>query len=89
MTCTLDLYTDYLVSSTGPTTATGLSRLLDGALSHDHITRWLSSTVLGSPALWRQAKPLIRHAEGGQHVYAAGASSEYLMLRSRWGALAV
>jgi len=63
MTCTLDLYTDYLVSSTGPTTATGLSRLLDGALSHDHITRWLSSTSLGSPALWRQAKPLIRQAE--------------------------
>jgi hypothetical protein len=62
-TCTLDLYTDYLVSSTGPTTATGLSRLLDGALSHDHITRWLSSTSLGSPALWRQAKPLIRQAE--------------------------
>jgi len=63
MTCTLDLYTDYLVSSTGPTTATGLSRLLDGALSHDQITRWLSSTTLGSPALWRQAKPLIRQAE--------------------------
>ena len=63
MTCTLDLYTDYLVSSTGSTTATGLSRLLDGALSHDHITRWLSSTSLGSPALWRQAKPLIRQAE--------------------------
>src|SRR4028119_1171253 len=63
MTCTLDLYTDYWVSSTGPTTATGLSRLLDGALSHDHITRWLSSTSLGSPALWRQAKPLIRQAE--------------------------
>ncbi len=63
MTCTLDLYTDYLVSSTGPTTATGLSRLLDGALSHDRITRWLSCTVLGSPALWRQAKPLIRQAE--------------------------
>jgi len=35
----LDLYTDYLLSSTGPTTATGLLRLLDGALSHDHITR--------------------------------------------------
>ena len=44
MTCTLDLYTDYLLSSTGPTTTMGLSRLLDGALSHDHITRWLSST---------------------------------------------
>jgi len=63
MTCPLDLYTDYLVSSTGPTTATGLSRLLDGALSHDQIPRWLRSTSLGSPALWRQAKSLIRQAE--------------------------
>lgn len=63
LTCTLDLYTDYLLSSTGPTTATGLSRLLDGALSHDHITRWLSRARWGSADLWRQAKPLIRQAE--------------------------
>ena len=63
MTCTLDLYTDYLLSSTGPTTATGLSRLLDGALSHDHITRWLSQTTYGPADIWRQAKPLIRQAE--------------------------
>ncbi len=63
MICTLDLYTDYLLSSTGPTTATGLSRRLDGALSHDHITRWLGSAQWGSAALWRQAKPLIRQAE--------------------------
>jgi hypothetical protein len=61
--CTLDLYTDYLLSSTGPTTATGLSRLLDGALSHDHITRWLSSAPHGSAQVWRQAKPLIRQTE--------------------------
>ena len=63
MSCTLDLYTDYLLSSTGPTTATGLSRLLDGALSHDHITRWLSSAAYGSADVWRQAKALIRPAE--------------------------
>ena len=62
-TCTLDLYTDYLLSSTGPTTATGLSRLVEGALSHDHITRWLSSAGWGSADIWRQAKPLIRQAE--------------------------
>ena len=47
LTGTLDLYTDYLLRSTGPTTATGLSRLLDGGLSHDHITRWLSCTPCG------------------------------------------
>jgi hypothetical protein len=63
MTCTLDLYTDYLLSSTGPTTATGLSGLLDGALSHDHITRWLSQGTYGPAEVWRQAKPLIRQAE--------------------------
>jgi hypothetical protein len=66
MACTLDLYTDYLLSSTGPTTATGLSQLLDGALSHDHITRWLSSTTAGSADVWRQAKPLIRQAEASR-----------------------
>ena len=63
MTCTLDLYTDYLLSSTGPTTATGLSRLLDGVLSHDHVTRWLSQTTYGPADIWRQVKPLIRQAE--------------------------
>ena len=63
LTCTLDLYTDYLLRSTGPTTATGLSRLLDGALSPDHVTRWLSQTTYGPADSWRQAKPLIRQAE--------------------------
>ena len=66
LSCTLDLYTDYLLSSTGPTTATGLSRLVDGALSHDHITRWLRSAVYSSAQVWRQAKPLIRQAEAGR-----------------------
>ena len=63
MTCTLDLYTDYLISSTGPTTATNLSRLLGGAVSHDQVTRWLSTAYLDSTQVWAQAKPLIRRAE--------------------------
>ena len=32
-----DLYRDYLISSFGQTTATGLSALLDGLISHDRI----------------------------------------------------
>ena len=40
-----------------------MSRLLDGALSHDHITRWLGSVTCGSAQVWRQAKPLIHQAE--------------------------
>ncbi|AMR29412.1 hypothetical protein A0257_21465 [Hymenobacter psoromatis] len=67
-TCTLDLYTDYWVSSTGPTTTTGLSQLLEGALSHDHITRWLRSATHGSADMWRQAKPLLRQAEACRPV---------------------
>ena len=31
----LDLYTDYLLSSFGKTSATGLSNLLDGVVKHD------------------------------------------------------
>jgi hypothetical protein len=34
----LDLYTDYLISSFSRVTATGLARLLDGQVSHDQIT---------------------------------------------------
>ena len=62
MTCTLDLYTDYLISSTGPTSATGLSRLFGGAVSHDQVTRWLSTSYLDSKQVWAHAKPLIRRA---------------------------
>lgn len=57
-----------MLSSTGPTTATGLSRRLDGTLSHDHVTRWLSQTRYGPADIWRQAKPLIRQAEARRPV---------------------
>ena len=59
----LDLYTDYLISSTGQTSATGLSRLFDGQISHDQVTRWLRSVYLDSRQVWAHAKPLIRRAE--------------------------
>ena len=35
----LDLYTDYLLSSFGATTETGLSELVKGEIGHDEITR--------------------------------------------------
>ena len=63
MACTLDLYTDYLISSTGQTSATGLSRLFDGQLSHDQVTRWFSRVYLDSRQVWGHAKPLIRQTE--------------------------
>lgn len=59
----LDLYTDYLLSSFGQATATGLSNMLDNAVSHDDVTRFLSHLESGSQALWHQVKPLVRQVE--------------------------
>lgn len=59
----LDLYADYLIASFGPTTATGLSALLDGALSHDKVTRFLSERPFTSADLWQIVKPLVRKVQ--------------------------
>jgi DDE superfamily endonuclease len=59
----LELYTDYLISAFGHTTATGLSKMTGGAVSHDKITRFLSEKELNSPKLWRLVKPLVREFE--------------------------
>ncbi len=59
----LDLYTDYLISSFGQTSSTGLSNILDKAISHDDITRFLNQPDNNSKALWKQAKPLVRQIE--------------------------
>lgn len=56
----LDLYSDYLLCSNGATTATGLSSLLNGRLSHDKITHYLSGNSFDSKSLWLEVKPLVR-----------------------------
>jgi hypothetical protein len=58
-----EIYSDYLIASFGLTTATGLSQLLDGEISHDKITRFLSGKVKTSQDLWLFVKPLIREIE--------------------------
>jgi hypothetical protein len=63
MDTTLDLYTDYLLSSFGQTSATGLSRLVDGAVSHDSISRYLSKNAFSSKTLWEYGKPTVRKYE--------------------------
>ena len=64
----LDLYTDYLISSFGQVTATGLARLLNGEVSHDQITRFLAGEPKRSADLWRIAKPLVRQIESESGV---------------------
>ena len=58
-----EIYSDYLIASFGLTTATGLSKLLDGEISHDKITRFLASEIKASKDLWQFVKPLVREIE--------------------------
>jgi hypothetical protein len=59
----LDLYTDYLLSTFGAATATGLSAMVEGDVSHDQITRFLSAQEYTSKDLWKQVKSTIRLVE--------------------------
>lgn len=59
----LDLYSDYLIASFGLTTATGMSTALDGAISHDDITRFLSEREYTNKDFWKLVKPVVRRIE--------------------------
>src|SRR4051794_14399399 len=54
----VDLYTDYLLSSCGPATATGMSAALDNRISHDIVTDLLNSDYISSKQLWATVKPM-------------------------------
>lgn len=64
----LDLYSDYLLSSFSATTATGLSKLMDGDVSHDQVTRMLTSQRMDSKSWWMLVKPHVRQIEAGDGV---------------------
>jgi len=59
----LDIYTDYLAVTFDKATATGLSSMLDGAISHDGITRFLSGHDFTSKDLWLYVKSTVRQVE--------------------------
>jgi hypothetical protein len=60
----LDLYSDYLLVSARK--ATGLSDLVDKAISHNQITRFLAGENLNGKSLWLKIKKLIRRYENGE-----------------------
>ena len=64
----LELYSDYLLASLGQTSATRLSQLLEGAVSHDQITRFLHQGVPLSQTVWHLAKPLVRKIQSAEGV---------------------
>lgn len=59
----LELYTDYLISGNGKATATGLSEMMDGDISHDKITRFLTKNEFSSKDLWLKVKHTVREVE--------------------------
>jgi IS4 transposase len=59
----LDLYADYLISSFSFTTATGMSTALNGVISHDAVTRFLSGREYTNKDFWKLVKPVIREIE--------------------------
>ena len=59
----LELYTDYLLSTFGQATATGLSKMVEEQVSHDQITRFLSEEAYTSKELWMEVKGTVRKIE--------------------------
>ena len=64
----LETYSDYLISSFSYTTATGLSMLVEGEISHDKVTRFLSAEDFTSSKLWEIVKPDVREIESDEGV---------------------
>ncbi|OGU50286.1 MAG: transposase [Ignavibacteria bacterium RIFOXYB2_FULL_35_12] len=64
----LETYSDYLISSFSYTTATGLSMLVEGEISHDKVTRFLSGEDFTSAKLWEIVKSTIREIENEEGV---------------------
>jgi len=64
----LDLYSDYLLASFSQTSATGLSNLMNGEISHDQVTRFLSQEQKTSKDLWLIAKPFQRKINSSEGV---------------------
>lgn len=62
----LDIYSDYLIAQTQYATATGLSNLLEGSISHDQVTRFLNKNAFDSKTLWKYVKPKVRQEEQNQ-----------------------
>lgn len=64
----LDLYSDYLLASFSQTSATGLSNLMNGTISHDQVTRFLSQEQKTSRDLWLVVKPFVKQIQSAQGV---------------------
>jgi hypothetical protein len=58
-----DVYTDFLLANKGLASATLVSSVTDGKVSHDSITRFLASQEMGEKDLWLRSKRMVREFE--------------------------
>ncbi len=66
----LEPYTDYLISSFSYTTATGMSIITEGEISHDKISRFLRTEEMTSQKLWGLVKKTVRDIESEDGILA-------------------
>src|SRR5260370_42000819 len=59
----LDIYSEYMISSVGQTTGTGLAGLLGGSIRHDQIQRLLGQEQFSAADLWGIVKPYMRQIQ--------------------------
>ena len=59
-----DLYSDHLLSSFSAKTATGMSALMNKAISHDQVSRMLNRRRLEPADWWEMVKPSVRSRQG-------------------------
>ena len=59
----IDIYSDFLITHAGQSSATMLSLVSGHALSHDQVTRFLSASDYSSKYLWKLVKPMVRRVE--------------------------
>jgi hypothetical protein len=65
----LELYSDYLICNAGSyATATGLSAMIEGHVSHDQITHFLSGEKHHSKELWLKVKSVVCEIEAEEGV---------------------
>ena len=62
----LELYSDYLLSAFGHTTATGLSAMTNGAVSHDNDVRVVVIRSDGDPAAIVEREGLAQISDSGE-----------------------
>ena len=72
----LEVYSEYLRASVGATTATGLSPRLEGAVSHEQVTRHLAGKKKTAADVGVRVKPFVRKGQAAAGVLSIEDSSE-------------